>query len=476
MSTPRRHAGVEESLADLEARLEQRTRLLQRQILRCQLLERQPNAMSVQDPQTRHTTRLAELPRLETNTGLANRHAERRRNGLFAQSELTPDEEQSLAGDTVLMVANTRLAQRHMVQRLGRLSSPTPSPLLSLDEIHQHVQRISTYVQTVPEPECAASTDEAENQCGICQEELVQSGEGAPRVIKFNQCKHAFHEGCLVEWFHWRQREGPPTGGDVLRAKCPRCRCELFPRGNNAPRHTQAEYDAEYPQIPSAFARQNRRSDPTEPYTGTDQERVHMEEHQRVIADLNRLPSAPREGFFSSSAGGFTRRARRSDPIEPYTGHSWAATLSQMRQAGFAHGVRIPEPSGAYTGTDRTNSRTEAEERLLAEITGISSITRGRISSSPAAGFRHPSGSAARLPDNDRGTNRRGWDPYNLGAEEEERLLEQFGPTSFVAIAPRSQYLEPATRSSENGRVPYGRISDEGYDSETPPYSTSHSD
>lgn len=102
-------------------------------------------------------------------------------------------------------------------------ASRTP---LSTAELAQKLRTVSTSLVTVPTAATAASTDEAENQCGICQDVLVNTGDNAAAVIKINRCKHAFHEHCMVEWLDWVQRNRP--GSLTMQASCPNCRCTIF--------------------------------------------------------------------------------------------------------------------------------------------------------------------------------------------------------------------------------------------------------
>ncbi|KAL1612810.1 ER network formation protein [Paraconiothyrium brasiliense] len=114
----------------------------------------------------------------------------------------------------------------HAQRRQPRLSSPIPPALLSHEELSQRLQAISTRLQTIPDPATSASTDEADNQCGICHDELVGLGADAPVAIKFHHCKHALHEKCIAEWLDWWQR----NRGPLHQATCPNCRRFIFAR------------------------------------------------------------------------------------------------------------------------------------------------------------------------------------------------------------------------------------------------------
>ncbi|KAJ4358272.1 uncharacterized protein N0V89_002852 [Didymosphaeria variabile] len=97
---------------------------------------------------------------------------------------------------------------------------------MSHDELSRRLQTVSTRLQTTPDSATSAGTDEANNQCGICQDELVGMAADAPVAIKLNHCKHALHEICVVEWLDWVQH----NRGPVHQATCPNCRRLIFAR------------------------------------------------------------------------------------------------------------------------------------------------------------------------------------------------------------------------------------------------------
>jgi hypothetical protein len=112
--------------------------------------------------------------------------------------------------------------RRRPVPAMPRLDMPREP--LSKEELRQRLQAVAARLQTTPDATNSASADEADNQCGICQDVLVGSEDDAPAAIKFNHCKHALHEECMVEWLDWVQR----NRGPLHQAACPNCRRLVF--------------------------------------------------------------------------------------------------------------------------------------------------------------------------------------------------------------------------------------------------------
>ncbi|KAL5411629.1 hypothetical protein PMIN04_010158 [Paraphaeosphaeria minitans] len=121
-----------------------------------------------------------------------------------------------------------------------------PREPLSEDELQRRLLLVATRLQATPDPAASASTDEADNQCGICQDKLVGSEPDAAAAIKFNHCKHALHEQCTIEWLDWVQR----NRGPVHQASCPNCRRMIFPR--EVTRQTRPAQ----PQVPDSVSRE----------------------------------------------------------------------------------------------------------------------------------------------------------------------------------------------------------------------------
>lgn len=132
-----------------------------------------------------------------------------------------------------------------------------PREPLSEDELRQRLLSIATRLQTTPDPAASASTDEADNQCGICRDVLVGPESDAPTAIKFNHCKHALHEQCVVEWLDWVQR----NQGQVHQATCPHCRRLIFARqASTQTRRSRLQISESVAREVSPSAAQNRRT------------------------------------------------------------------------------------------------------------------------------------------------------------------------------------------------------------------------
>jgi hypothetical protein len=114
--------------------------------------------------------------------------------------------------------------RRRPLPTMPRLAIPREP--LSQEELRQRLQTVASRLQVTPDAANSASADEANNECGICQDVLVGSEANSPAAIKFNHCKHALHEECMVEWIDWVQR----NRGPLHQAACPNCRRLIFAR------------------------------------------------------------------------------------------------------------------------------------------------------------------------------------------------------------------------------------------------------
>ncbi|KAJ4358273.1 RING finger protein 32 [Didymosphaeria variabile] len=115
------------------------------------------------------------------------------------------------------------------------LSCPTPTDQTSTledlkAELHDHMAQIrsrlsdleprveanATVITAVPIATRASHQDEAEDQCGICHEELFCVTQVA---IKLKSCGHTSHRDCLIKAFEFRSKD-----------TCPYCRQEVLQR------------------------------------------------------------------------------------------------------------------------------------------------------------------------------------------------------------------------------------------------------
>jgi hypothetical protein len=81
---------------------------------------------------------------------------------------------------------------------------------------------VSTPIIALPTASTATHTDEAENRCGICYEELFCLESEA---IKLTTCGHTFHRHCLVGALECRSKD-----------RCPYCRREVVGKGRKLSR------------------------------------------------------------------------------------------------------------------------------------------------------------------------------------------------------------------------------------------------
>jgi hypothetical protein len=114
-------------------------------------------------------------------------------------------------------------------QTLPRTAAPLTSvrwQALSFSQIRLRLYAVATIAPTPLGRNSSTSTDEAENECGICLDRLFQTGDDAFVVIRLNACRHAFHERCVLNLLDWDQRNR--VHRDIRHARCPLCRTNLF--------------------------------------------------------------------------------------------------------------------------------------------------------------------------------------------------------------------------------------------------------
>lgn len=114
-------------------------------------------------------------------------------------------------------------------QTLPRTAAPLTSvrwQVLSFSQIRLRLYAVATIAPTPLGRNSSTSTDEAENECGICLDRLFQTGDDAFVVIRLNACRHAFHERCVLNLLDWDQRNR--IHRDIRHARCPLCRTHLF--------------------------------------------------------------------------------------------------------------------------------------------------------------------------------------------------------------------------------------------------------